>query len=235
MEAIHTFRMFLSGALALSLALAAGCSREEPAAAQAKPPETVSLAPAASGAVATAVGNVAETNAAITLVDLAGLEPGLVARICAQLRLDLFVHVADVNGGSVAKTEPAALLGCRSTPRPVFCRVVFWRGESDLYEGLRLLPDAKVVLVDVTPLLADGADNAKLEWRLIRQAARGTGLLLGLEYVAGPPCTLKRIRSLKELDALSRNFSPPAQGKFRQLIQLAGAHLIDFSDAVEEE
>lgn len=219
------------------LALAVGCSREEPAAASAKPPATVSFTPAAAGtmgAVASANGDVAETNAVITLVDLAGLEPGLVARIGAQLRLDLFVDVADVTGGSVATTEPAALLACRATPRPVFCRVVFWRGASDLYEGLRLLPDAKVVLVDVTPLLADGADTAKLEWRLIRQAARGSGLLLGLDYTPIPQCTLRRINSLKELDALSRNFSPPAHGKFQELIQFEGATLVDPMGGVVE-
>jgi hypothetical protein len=45
--------------------------------------------------------------------------------------------------------------------------------------------------------------------------------------VAGPPCALKRIGSLKELDALSSNFSPPAQGKFRQLIQLEGVEILD--------
>jgi hypothetical protein len=164
--------------------------------------------------------------AAITLVNGAGVDSAMLERIRAYMQADLHVvvgHVSTVTAASV----PAALKSATTTHAPQFCRVIFWRGESEIKNGFQLMPDARVVLVDTTPLLADHPDGKKLEGRLERQAMRGTGLLLGLEYVAGPPCTLKRIGNLKELDALSSNFSPPAQGKFRQLIQLEGVEILD--------
>ena len=183
---------------------------------------TAALKPAA-GADAPAV---AAPQPVILLVAATPLDAAAVEGIRASMQTDLSVVVGH-SAVAASATDAEALKAAAGTPAPVFCRVIFWRGESSLVGGFQLLPDAKAVLVDVTPLLADKPDAKKLENRLERQAMRGMGLLLGLEYVNGPPCALRRINSLKELDSLSRNFSPPAQGRFRQLIQMEGARLLD--------
>lgn len=165
----------------------------------------------------------------ILLVAAAAIDSATLEGVRATMQTEL--HVA-VSGTSLAaaKSMADALQATTAAPAPKFCRVIFWQGHSALADSFLLLPDAKAVLVDITPLLADKPDAKRLGERLERQAMRGTGLLLGLEYVKGPPCTLKRVRSLQELDSLSRNFSPPAQGRFRTLILLEGGVLLDQPD-----
>lgn len=163
---------------------------------------------------------------AILLVAATPLDLGMLERVKATMQVYLRVVVARTNSAE-ATTVVEAQKAAGATSAPEFCRIVFWRGNSKLVDGFLLAPDSREVLVDVTPLQADKPSAELLERRLVRQAMRGTGLLLGLDYVAGPPCTLKRVKSLKELDALSANFSPPAQGKFENMIQLEGVELLE--------
>jgi hypothetical protein len=63
-----------------------------------------------------------------------------------QLDLHVVVSHADM---AAANSAPAALKNAAVTQKPQFCRVIFWRGESELKTSFELLPDAHVVLVDV--------------------------------------------------------------------------------------
>lgn len=172
---------------------------------------------------------------AIQLVNAAGIATEAVANVAATFQQDIHFAVAAADAAEIAGDASAALAAAPQA-KPVAFRVVFWKGGSALEDSLCLLPDARTALVDVTPLFADAPDAERLERRLIRQAAKGCGLLAGLGYTMGPPCTLKRVSSLKELDSLSRNFSPPAQGKFDMLLRLEGAQpLMDDPGDEEEE
>lgn len=173
---------------------------------------------------------------AIQLVNSAGIAQETVAKVAETFQQDIHFPVASIASAEISQNVPSALAAATAAPQPSAFKVVFWKGESDLKESLVLLPDAKVVLIDIAPLFSDNPDSERIERRLIRQAAKGCGLLAGLGYTPGPPCTLKRISSLKGLDSLSRNFSPPAQGKFDMLLRMEGAEpIVEESDEEEEE
>ncbi|NLF59347.1 MAG: hypothetical protein GX580_17100 [Candidatus Hydrogenedens sp.] len=166
------------------------------------------------------------TNAAVALVNQAGVDAALLARVAKQMEADLNVGVC-VFSLEACDNGLTAMRRSRATPRPVFCRVVFWKGDGgDFRESLQLSPDAKVALVDVSALLGDAPDGDRLAGRLQRQAVRGVGLLLGMSYVRGPPCILQRAATVGQLDKLSRNFSPPASGEFMLKIQLEGVNFL---------
>ena len=171
----------------------------------------------------------------IQLVNAAGIASGSVANVAATFQQDIHFAVAAADAAEIAVDSSAALAAGAAAPKPVAFRVVFWKGGSGLADSLCLLPDAKTVLVDVAPLFADDPDAERIERRLIRQAAKGCGLLAGLGYTPCPPCTLKRISSLNGLDSLSRNFSPPAQGKFDMLLRMEGAEPLVADSGEEEE
>ena len=88
------------------------------------------------------------------------------------------------------------------------------------------IPENKVVAINVTMLGDDDADAEKVELRVKKEALRGLGMLMGLQFCPNPRCCMSPYNDLSGLDKLGGNYCPPCLGRVMQKAKEDGAELI---------
>lgn len=80
--------------------------------------------------------------------------------------------------------------------------------ECDKCPSLITIPEMRCALVNVSPLVVDNPDKAKLEKRVAKEITRATAFVLGLGYGNTPGGVLDPIKSVRELDAIFVDMLP---------------------------
>ena len=96
-----------------------------------------------------------------------------------------------------------------------------WTDEPEPVHGF-MWPDARVVIVNVRVLMADGADEETIARRIERQVIRGVAMLYGLEASPNPLSAMWNYTTLEQLDAIGRNLDPPWLRKLQQQAEAWG-------------
>ena len=84
--------------------------------------------------------------------------------------------------------------------------------------GVSLLEE-RVVVVNVKALEPQDGDGEKFGRRLERAVMRSAGMLMGLQACPNPQCALWSYSTVEQLDETSRNFCPPCQEKFMEMMK----------------
>ena len=99
--------------------------------------------------------------------------------------------------------------------------VMVWP-EDDIPEQGVVLPEDRVVVVNMRSIKANAADETQYHWRAERLVMRGIALIAGLDSCPDPHCVFGFYDSRIELDSLGRNFCPPCLQKVQLKYRDAG-------------
>ena len=84
--------------------------------------------------------------------------------------------------------------------------------------GVSLL-EQRVVVINAKALEPQDGDQEKYGRRLERVVMRSCGMLMGLQSCPNPQCALWSYSTVEQLDEMSRNFCPPCQEKFVEIMK----------------
>lgn len=164
----------------------------------------------------------ASTNAdgMIGLVDAGAMDKDLLERVCgyAQQETRLVVQAREIEARPFATLEAAtgAIKDMRKENETMIIGLVSC--EADLhahYETNHL-----AATINVTALKTDNRETYAR--RVERQVMRAIAFLAGLEPSPDPLCVTRHYTTLKDLDSMGRNYSPPWLFKLQELSREKG-------------
>lgn len=151
---------------------------------------------------------------AITLVNAAAVDAALLERVRAFAEQQLHVPVRAVEKPRLAEKKNFQTLeksaGRVKTDADV--TLIVLAGINDDERHLVVNAETGVALINAQILTIDDAEL--FARRIERQVMRAAAFSFGLPPTPDPFCVTRDYRSLKDLDTMGRNFSPPWMGRF---------------------
>lgn len=151
---------------------------------------------------------------AITLVNAAAVDAGLLERVRAFAERELHVPVRTVDRPRLAGRENFQSLekAVRRVKRDTDAEMIVLTGFNGETQHLAVFPKSGIALINTQPLYTD--DKEIFARRVERQVMRAAAFTFELPPTPDPFCVTRDYRSLEDLDRMGRNFSPPWQGRF---------------------
>lgn len=151
---------------------------------------------------------------AITIVNAAAVDAPLLERLRSFAEKELHVPVRALEKPKLAgqKSFQALEKKARRVKTDADVTLIVLSGFNTESKHLMVYPKEGIALVNAQPLYTN--DVEKFSRRMERQVMRAAAFAFGMEPVPDPFGVTRDYRSLKDLDSMGRNFSPPWQGRF---------------------
>jgi len=102
---------------------------------------------------------------------------------------------------------------------------VLWKPSSDIATHGAFLPEQRVAIVNMAPMLTPDASPEKILARVYRQSIRAVSFLMGAVNSPDPYSAITAYTTLEEFDAMGTNLDPPSLIKVQQNAQSMGIPL----------
>jgi predicted Zn-dependent protease len=150
----------------------------------------------------------------LLIVNAASVDAGLLERVRAFAEQELQIRVDAVRNPTLAGKADfeGVVRAAQRTKKPQDEILVILAGVNGEERHLAVYPEKGMAVINAQPLYT--GDEERFARRMERQVMRAAAFTLGLPPTPDPFCVTREYRSLEDLDAMGRNFSPPWQGRF---------------------
>jgi hypothetical protein len=164
---------------------------------------------------------------AITLVNAAAVDAGLLERVRAFAERELHVPVRAVEKPKLAgkETFQAMEKSARRVKTEADVTLIVLAGFNGESQHLAVFPKSGIALINTQPLYTDDAET--FARRVERQVMRAAAFTFELPPTPDPFCVTRDYRSLEDLDRMGRNFSPPWQSRYADEAARRGLRLLN--------